>query len=130
MTENNEITNVDTGADTGIHKSGGLLAGGGLLGGIGAFVGASCCVLPIILFNMGVSSAVIARLVFFARHTDAFLIASLVFIGAGTFWAFRGGNRPGRGAVLMLVLSLTLVATAYVLPFYELDLLRYFRFRG
>lgn len=125
MNENTENLTVE-----GDATSGGLLAGGGLVGGIAAFVGASCCVLPIILFNLGVSSAVIARLGFFARYTDEFLMVSLLFIAAGAFWAFKGGKRPSRGATAMLVMSLLLVGTAYILPFYELDLLRYFGFRG
>lgn len=126
MTENSEIIARQK---TGKLAERGLV-GSGLLGGIGAFVGASCCVLPIILFNLGVSSAAIAQLGVFARYTDAFLIASLVFIAFGTFWAFRDGRRPSRGAATMLLVSLFLVGTAFILPNYELDLIRYFGFRG
>ena len=38
-------------------RANGWLAGGGVLGGFFAFLGASCCVLPILLVNLGVSSA-------------------------------------------------------------------------
>jgi len=126
MTGNRDIFDREKSGDF----AGRGLVGGGILGGMAAFIGASCCVLPIILFNMGVSSVVIAQLGFFARYTDEFLVASLVFIGAGVFWAFRGGRRPGKGATVMLLLSLVLVGTAYILPNYELDLIRYFGFRG
>jgi len=121
MSENTEIISQDKSK---------LAAGGGLLGSIAAFVGASCCVLPIILFNMGVSSAAIARLGFFARYTNEFLIASLVFIAVGVFWAFRGGRKPSRSATVMLLVALVFVGTAYILPSYELDLIRYFGFRS
>lgn len=106
------------------------LANSGLLGAIGAFVGASCCVLPLILFNLGVSSAVIGQLSFFARFREEFLITSVFLIVAGVLFAFRSGRRPSKGATFSLGLAVVLVFAAYLIPFYEGDLLVLFGFRG
>mgnify|MGYP000196769973 CR=1 FL=1 len=101
----------------------------GLLGSISAFIGASCCVLPIILFNLGVGSAAIAQLGFFARFRDEFLVASIGLIALGTFWAFRGGKRPSKSAFIMLALAVVFAVAAYALPFYEPELLVLFGLR-
>jgi len=112
------------------HAKPGWLASSGLLGSIGAFVGASCCVLPLILFNLGVSSAAIGQLGFFARFRAEFLIISIGLIVAGTFFAFSGGKRPSRGVTISLGLAMVFVIAAYLIPFYEADLLILFGFRG
>lgn len=84
-------------------KSHKWLASGSLLGGISAFIGASCCVLPLILFNIGISSALIARLAFFARYKDQFLLGASALIGLGAFFAFRAGENHQGAYFLCLV---------------------------
>ncbi|WP_262689815.1 hypothetical protein [Kordiimonas aestuarii] len=106
------------------------LAGGGLLGGFAAFVGASCCVLPLILFNLGVSSALIARLGVFARFQDAFLLGGLLFVLAGALMAFWGGRRPRRRTLAMLATAVLFMSAAYIIPSYEFDLMLLFGLRG
>ena len=59
-----------------------IIATGGLLGAIAA---STCCVLPVILFALGISGAWISNLVSLARYKPFFIVLSLVFIGAG-FW--------------------------------------------
>jgi|TARA_R110000787_G_scaffold219216_1_gene327953 mercuric ion transport protein len=101
-----------------------LAAGSGLTSAIAGLIGASCCVLPIVLFNMGVGSAVIGNLIFFADKTEYFLIGALLFIVLGIIASVWGGRRPGRRAVIMFVMSVIIVILAYILPSFEGDILR------
>ena len=59
-----------------------IIATGGLLG---AIVASTCCVLPVILFALGISGAWISNLVSLARYKPFFIVLSLIFIGTG-FW--------------------------------------------
>ena len=59
-----------------------IIATGGLFG---AIVASTCCVLPVILFALGISGAWISNLVSLARYKPFFIVLSLVFIGTG-FW--------------------------------------------
>ena len=59
-----------------------IIATGGLFG---AIVASTCCVLPVILFAVGISGAWISNLVSLARYKPFFIMLSLVFIGTG-FW--------------------------------------------
>ena len=59
-----------------------IIATGSLLGAIAA---STCCVLPVILFALGISGAWISNLVSLARYKPFFVVLSLVFIGTG-FW--------------------------------------------
>jgi len=112
------------------RSSNNWLAGGGLLGSTGAFIGASCCVLPLVLFNLGVSSALIAKLEFFAVYRDHFLFGALALIGASLLISLRRSKRPSRPVVIISIVGLTLVSAAYILPYYEQELLVLFGFRA
>ncbi len=107
--------------------SGTWAASSSILGGIGAFIGASCCVLPILLFNMGVGSAFIAQLGIFARYKDEFLYGSLALIIAGLLFTFRNDNRPSRRVLILFGVGLMFIFIAYILPSYEPELLRMIR---
>lgn len=106
-----------------IEQRGRFALGGSLFGGLAAFIGASCCVLPVVLFNLGVGSAVIAQLGFFARHRDLFFICALILLAVGIAAAFWGGRRPTRRVILGFILAALLICAAYILPFYEPELL-------
>jgi hypothetical protein len=45
------------------HRVSGWLSGGGALSGFFAFLGASCCVVPILLVHFGVATGIVAQLV-------------------------------------------------------------------
>jgi len=106
-----------------------LAAGGGLASATAGLIGASCCVLPIILFKMGVGSAVIGHLIILANKTEYFLIGALLFIALGVITSFWGGRRPGKRAIIMFGLSALIVFLAYILPSFEGDILRWLGFR-
>jgi len=104
-----------------------LIASSSPLAGLFAFIGASCCVLPFILLNLGVSTAIIAHLEFFARGKYWFLALALALILAGVFMAYRNGRRPSRRTLVFLVLAALPVIGALILPFFEGDLLRWLK---
>jgi mercuric ion transport protein len=105
----------------------GWLAGGGVLSGAFALLGASCCVLPILLVNLGVSSALIANLAFFARAREAFMALTLALLAAGVVFALRGARRPRPGFWIALGAGLVLLAAAWIMPHYERELLQWVR---
>lgn len=110
-------------------KRGGFIAGGGALSGLAALVGASCCVLPIVLVNIGVSAALVGELAFFARAKSYFMGLAVLLIGAAIISAFWNGRRPSKRVIVLLILSAVLVLGSYMLPLYEGHLLRWLNLR-
>ena len=102
-----------------------IFAGGSALTGLAAFIGASCCVLPLILVNIGASTVLVSKLAFFARAQQYFMGAAVILLVAALITAFRNGRRPGLAVSISLVLTSTLILAAYLLPFYEGQLLRW-----
>ncbi|MEZ5922505.1 MAG: hypothetical protein R3C60_14320 [Parvularculaceae bacterium] len=107
------------------RRKGGWIAGGGALSGLGAFIGASCCVLPLILINLGVSAALVGKFAFFARFQHYFMGAAIILLAVAIVAAFWKGRRPSKRVVIMLALAAALLVAAYVMPFYEPQLLRW-----
>lgn len=100
------------------------LAGGGVIAGLISFVGASCCVLPILLVNAGVSTALVVKLGFFARYQHWFQWGGIALLVAGYLFAFRNG-RPNTRVLFMLAAGSVFVVSAYFMPSFEGDLLRW-----
>lgn len=121
MVENNS-------RDTDRKTASGWLASGGLFTGLLSFVGASCCVLPIILVQAGISTTLVSRLGFFARYQSWFQIVTVLLLVAATFLAFRHG-RPRRRVIVLLVAAFVLAAGAFILPSIEGDLLQWLDLR-
>ncbi len=101
------------------------LASGGLISGVAAFIGASCCVLPLILVNIGLGGAWIANLAFFAVAKPYFLTASALFIALAFVVAYRGNRKPSTKTMVILGTATGLTAIAYVMPWYEGRVLRF-----
>ena len=75
--------------ETGIHLPAGELAAvGGLLGGLAA---SSCCLVPLVLFSLGIGGAWIGRLTALAPYQPIFVAVAVAFLGLG-FW--RVYRRP------------------------------------
>src|SRR5947209_4481700 len=83
MTINNE--------ETGPRSSRGhvLIAAGGLLGALAA---SSCCVLPLVLFSLGVSGAWMGNFTQLAPYQPYFLAATLAFLGYGYWLVYRSSQ--------------------------------------
>jgi mercuric ion transport protein len=112
-------------AVTKASRANGWLAGGGLLSGAFAFLGASCCVLPIMLVNLGVSSALVANLGFFARYKTNFMVAAALLLAGAIVFALRGVRRPKFRFWISVAVAVSLLAGASLLPSYEGELLRW-----
>ena len=81
--------------------------------------------LPLILINIGVSTALVGKLAFFARAQQYFMGAAVILLVGALIAAFWNGRRPSRRVAITLVLATTFVLAAYIMPFYEGQLLRW-----
>jgi mercuric ion transport protein len=103
-----------------------LMATGGLLGALAA---SSCCILPLVLFFLGVSGAWIGNFTRLAPYQPYFIGATLLFLGYGYWLVYRSGTRacaegetcarplPNRIVKASLILATILVAAALGLDF-------------
>ena len=82
------IKDQNTGSDSGRGPA--MLALGGLLGALAA---ASCCIMPLVLFGLGVSGAWIGNLTQLAPYQPIFIAASLACLGAGAWLTRRESKR-------------------------------------
>ena len=103
---------------------GGAAASGGIIAGLLATIGASCCVLPLVLIQFGVSAAIAGRLTALAAYKPWLMLLAAGLLGWAAFRAFSGG-RPRRRLLALLVIGVIIVAAAFVLPAFERDLLRW-----
>lgn len=100
------------------------------LGGIiGALAAASCCVVPLALFAVGVSGAWLANLTWLAPYHAYFIAATLACAGGGYWLVYRSAKRacaageacarplPNRVVKIGLVFSTVLVAAALAADF-------------
>jgi mercuric ion transport protein len=89
-----------------------LLALGGLFGALAA---TSCCILPLILFSLGVSGAWIGNFTQLAPYHPLFVGAALVCIVAGAWLVGRASQRAcGAGEACARPLSKRLIKAALV----------------
>ena len=101
------------------------IAGGSAVSGLAALIGASCCVLPLILVNLGVSAALIGKLAFFARAQQYFLGAAVLLLFVALAASFWNGRRPSKRVFAALLVAIIFVLGAYIMPFYEPQLMRW-----
>lgn len=103
----------------------GVFAVGGLLG---AFASASCCILPLVLFSLGIGGAWIGNLTAFAPYQPIFVAVTLGLLGYGYFLVYRkrsecrDGDACARPAPKHLVKgalwsATVLVAAALAFPY-------------
>ncbi len=64
----------------------GLAAVGGLFGALAA---SSCCIVPLVLFTLGISGAWIANLTALEPYQPAFFAATAGFLGVGYYRVYR-----------------------------------------
>ena len=99
-------------------------------GGLGALAASSCCIVPLVLFGLGVSGAWIGNLTQLAPYQPCFIAATLGFLGAGYWLTYREpkrvcdeGEACARALPLRLVKTALVVATVLVLVALSLDFL-------
>ena len=106
----------------------GLAAAGGMLGALASM---SCCILPVVLFTLGISGAWIGNLTALAPYQPIFFAATTGFLGVGYYLVYRQPKvacadgtcvrpLPNRSVKAMLwtatVLVLAAVAFDYLAP--------------
>jgi len=64
---------------------------------IGALASLSCCILPLVLFSLGISGAWIGNLTRLAPYQPYFIAVTLAFLGAG-YWLVYRATRTGCAA--------------------------------
>ena len=69
----------------------GWIAAGGILGAVAA---SSCCILPLVLFGLGVGGAWIGNLTALAPYQPVFIAITLGFLGYGYYAVFWKPRRP------------------------------------
>lgn len=111
-------------SDSAITKR--LMAAGGM---VGALAVSSCCVLPLVLFGLGVSGAWIGNLAALAPYQPLFVMATLGFLAAGFVAVYRrprtacaDGNScasPASDRLVKIALwsATVLVSAALIFPY-------------
>jgi mercuric ion transport protein len=90
-----------------------LIAAGGLLGALAA---SSCCILPLVLFGLGVSGAWIGNFTQLAAYQPYFIAATLAFLSYGYWLVYRSSTRACTdGEACARPLSSRIVKTSLIL---------------
>ncbi|SHF20756.1 mercuric ion transport protein [Ruegeria intermedia] len=90
-------------------KSARLAAAGGILGAIAA---STCCIIPLILFSLGVSGAWVGNLTALAPYKPIFITVTLGFLGYGYWMVYRKPRACAEGEACARPLPNRLVKTA------------------
>ena len=104
-----------------------LMAAGGLLGALAA---SSCCILPLVLFGLGVSGAWIGNFTRLAPYQPYFIAVTIACLGCGYWLVYRSsrvacgeGEACARPLSNWLVRLGLIVATALVVAAIAFDFL-------
>ena len=103
----------------------GFVAAGGLLG---AFAASSCCILPLVLFSLGIGGAWIGNLTALAPYQPVFAAVTLGLLGYGYYLVYRKPQEcaegeacvrplPNRPVKVALWSATALIAAALVFPY-------------
>ena len=107
-------------------RKAGLVAAGGVLGALAA---SSCCIMPLVLFMLGIGGAWIGNLTALAPYQPIFVVATLGFLAAGYRLVYRkpaavcaegeacARRMPNRIAKLALWTATALVVVAMAFPY-------------
>ncbi|SLN54719.1 MerT mercuric transport protein [Pseudoruegeria aquimaris] len=90
-------------------KSARLAAAGGILGAIAA---STCCIIPLILFSLGVSGAWVGNLTALEPYKPIFITVTLGFLGYGYWMVYRKPKACAEGEACARPLPNRLVKTA------------------
>jgi len=105
------INQADHIGDSGRRQS--FIAAVGLLGALAA---SSCCILPLVLFGLGVSGAWIGNFTQLAAYQPHFIAATLALLGYGYWLVYRSSTRAcTNGEACARPLSRRIVKTSLIL---------------
>ncbi len=106
MSEATEIPDEQVSGET---RKARMIAAGGVLGAIAA---SSCCIVPLILFSLGVSGAWVGNLTALAPYKPIFITITLGFLAYGYWMVYRKPKACADGAACAQPLPNKLVKTA------------------
>lgn len=69
-----------------IETTTGIVAAGSILGAVAA---STCCIIPLVLFSLGISGAWIGRLTSLAPYQPIFMAVTIAFLGYGYWLVYR-----------------------------------------
>ena len=102
------------------------IATGGILGALAA---STCCILPLVLFSLGISGAWIGRLTALSPYQPFFIALTVLCLGYGYWLVYRKPKQacedgmacsrplPDRLVKTMLYLATALVLIAFLWPY-------------
>ena len=121
------MTIKDEKLDTSSQRGPMLMAAGGLLGALAA---SSCCILPLVLFGLGVSGAWIGNFTQLAPYQPYFIAVTLAFLAGGYWLVYRSsrlacadGAACARPLPNRLMKASLIVATVLIVAALGFDLL-------
>jgi mercuric ion transport protein len=100
-----------------------LLHGGGVFGSFLALIGASCCIVPILLVNLGVATSLVAKLAWLTRIQPVLFGISIIILIVAAVLALRRGSARWMFWAWWSVGALFLILTM-LLPLYEFQIQR------
>ena len=118
-----KVVTIGVFQDMNLPRSSPLLSGLGLTAALAAFVGASCCVLPLLLAWAGLAGAWLIYLEPFVMHRQFLVVVAGVVIAAGSWLAWR--RRASWGTLVVLTCATALALGAVAVTEYEGPLQRY-----
>lgn len=86
-----------------------MIAAGGILGALAA---STCCIVPLILFSLGVSGAWIGNLTALEPYKPIFIVITLGFLGYGYWMVYRKPKSCAEGETCARPLPNRLVKSA------------------
>jgi len=119
-----EATFSGAGGDTG--RKAGFVAIGGVLGALAA---SSCCIVPLVLFALGISGAWIGNLTALTPYQTIFIGVTLAFLATGYYLVYRkpavacgegeacAQPLPRRGVKSALWIATAFVLSAIAFPY-------------
>ncbi|MCA0906047.1 mercury transporter MerT [Ruegeria marisrubri] len=106
MTDALDVDLKQVGPET---KKARLIAAGGILGALAA---STCCVVPLILFSLGISGAWIGNLTALEPYKPIFIAVTLGFLGYGFWMVYRKPKACAEGEACARPLPNRLVKSA------------------
>lgn len=106
MTDTINVDNDQTDPDS---RKARVIAAGGILGALAA---STCCIVPLILFSLGVSGAWIGNLTALEPYKPIFIVITFGFLGCGYWMVYRKPVACADGETCAQPLPNRLVKTA------------------
>lgn len=108
-----------------------------IVASITAVIGASCCVIPLVLFNLGIGGAWLSNLAVLQPFRPYLIAASILALAIGgyLYWRNRKATcepcedtpKQKAGTIILTIIAVLLIGIAIIWPQIEPDLIRVLR---